>query len=744
MLTGGDDADTFKFTSGDGPDNTIVDFQRGVDKIDLTAYRSLVFLTTKEGDDNTIDLGSTEITLTGITVDSLTAADVMFYNRDADNTLNGNNSANTIWGGRGDDRIDGKGGDDKLEGGEGDDTVIGGAGADMLDGGENNDGTQDSDTLSYAGSPRGSANQRTGVTVTLISNPVDTDNTGTHAERDTFINGGNFENLTGSSYDDMLTGDDSANVIKGGSGKDEITGGGNTDTLEGGPGADTITGDSDDFLSYEGSSSSVRVDLSDTTTTTIDDTTINIIKVSGGDASGDIVEPNQFLNIIGSRGSDTLTGDDSGNDLDGRGGNDTLTGNGGNDTLKGGEGRDTLKGGVGDDMLDGGPGADTLDGGGTELVPGSDTATYANATEGVTVDLSGGNRGQSDAAGDTFTGIEQYVGSSHDDTFIAGKDEHDINGGEGSDTVSYERSVKGVQVDLASTEEQTATGNYDNEDNYAKGDELDNIENVIGSIYADQLTAHGNGSVINGGRGDDRLTGNDGGDIFKFASGDGDDEVFSFDTDADKIDLSAFSSIASMDDLDISTVGTSNENTEIDLPGNGEITIYGVDENNALTADNFIFHDRPVNGTSSSNVLEGDLYNNTMDGQGGDDRMYGEAGRDTMKGGSGDDEMYGGEDKDILNGGEGDDLMDGGPGADTFVFEPGNGNDYIMDFTSGLDKIDLSAFTNEDGTALFSSASGGTDGDGNYVVDLSEHGGGTITVLGVGDSALGTSDFIFP
>ena len=186
-----------------------------------------------------------------------------------------------------------------------------------------------------------------------------------------------------------------------------------------------------------------------------------------------------------------------------------------------------------------------------------------------------------------------------------------------------------------------------------------------------------------------------------FASGDGEDEVFTFTTDVnnnpDMIDLSAFSSIASMDDLDISTVGTNNENTEIDLPGNGEITIYGVNENNPLTADNFIFHDRPVNGTSSSNVLEGDLYNNTMDGQGGNDRMYGEAGRDTLNGGSGDDEMYGGEDKDTLNGGEGDDLMDGGPGADTFVFAPGNGNDYIMDFTTGEDKIDLSAFTTDDG-----------------------------------------------
>ena len=209
----------------------------------------------------------------------------------------------------------------------------------------------------------------------------------------------------------------------------------------------------------------------------------------------------------------------------------------------------------------------------------------------------------------------------------------------------------------------------------------------------------------------------------------------------DKIDLSAFSSIASMDDLDISTVGTNNENTEIDLPGNGEITIYGVNENNPLTADNFIFHDRPVNGTSSSNVLEGDLYNNTMDGQGGNDRMYGEAGRDTLNGGSGDDEMYGGEDKDTLNGGEGDDLMDGGPGADTFVFEPGNGNDYIMDFTSGLDKIDLSAFTADNGDPLITGVTDSTQGDDNYVIDLTEFGGGTITLLGVTTTV--DDDFFF-
>ena len=104
--------------------------------------------------------------------------------------------------------------------------------------------------------------------------------------------------------------------------------------------------------------------------------------------------------------------------------------------------------------------------------------------------------------------------------------------------------------------------------------------------------------------------------------------------------------------------------------------------------------------------------------------------------------MYGGEDKDILNGGEGDDLMDGGPGADTFVFEPGNGNDYIMDFTPGEDMVDLRAFTDEQDDALIQSVSDSTEDDDNYVINLPD--GGTITLLGVGDITLqiGTDIFV--
>ena len=151
-----------------------------------------------------------------------------------------------------------------------------------------------------------------------------------------------------------------------------------------------------------------------------------------------------------------------------------------------------------------------------------------------------------------------------------------------------------------------------------------------------------------------------------------------------------------------------------------------------LTADNFIFYTKRISGNM------GDRFNNEINGGRGDDAIYGEQGRDILNGGGGDDEIYGGEDKDTINGGEGDDWLDGGPGDDTFVFEPGNGNDHIMDFTSG-DMIDLSAFDNADGGDFYSSAPGAAVGD-NWVINLPEaFGGGSITIL---DASLSDGDFI--
>ena len=434
----------------------------------------------------------------------------------------------------------------------------------------------------------------------------------------------NFENIIGSNYDDILTGDINPNIIEGLGG---------ADTLDGGGGGDT--------LSYESSNAGVTIDLKEGDGDF--DTTNNTIETSsGGHATGDKIKYGSFINIIGSAHRDTLNGDN------------------GDNILKGGSGNDTLNGDDGNDTLDGGPGGDTLDGGdGNE-----DTATYANATTAVTIDLSGstGRGTAGDARGDTYKNIEKFVGSAHDGTFIAGKTSEgetpdDFNGGGGTDTVSYERSRDAVEVNLLNPN-QPDTGD---EDNYAKGDTLTSIENIIGSNVSsggatethDRLTCNGESNVIDGRGGNDTLTGGSDADTFKFASGDGTDTITDFsNSQQDKIDLRAYRSLVFI------TAKVDDENT-IDLPGSAEITLTGVNVAD-LTADDVIFYNR-----DADNTLNGDNTDNRIWGGKGNDSIDGRGGADMLDGGEGNDDIKGGDGNDTLNGNDGDDTLEGGAGADT-------------------------------------------------------------------------------
>ena len=72
------------------------------------------------------------------------------------------------------------------------------------------------------------------------------------------------------------------------------------------------------------------------------------------------------------------------------------------------------------------------------------------------------------------------------------------------------------------------------------------------------------------------MTGDAGNDEFKFASGDGDDHITDFGTGDNKIDLRAFTGIASLEDLkgdNNENIDTTGGDTEIDLPGGGSITL---------------------------------------------------------------------------------------------------------------------------------------------------------------------------
>ena len=608
------------------------------------------------------------------------------------------------------DTLAGDGRDNVLDGGDGDDVLNGGAGADSLVGGHG------SDTSSYAGSDAAvNVDLETGI------------NGGGHAEGDTLSG---VENLIGSDHGDTLTGDGGDNMLDGGDGNDVLTGGAGADSLLG--------SDGDDTASYSGSDAAVNIDLQTAT-------------LSGGHAEGDTL--NGIEHLTGSDHNDTLTGDSGGNTLEAGAGADLLTGGTGADSLIGGDGDDTasyaasnagidvnldtgtssgghaegdtltgienligsdhgdtlsgdtgdntLDGGDGDDFLVGGDGADSLIGG-----DGNDTASFAGSGSAVTVNLQTGDASGGHSEGDILSGIENLIGSDHDDTLsgdtgsntLDGGDGNDLLsggsgsdslvGGAGNDTASYDSSDTGIDVELA-----TGAGSGGD----ASGDTLYGIENLIGSDHGDTLSGDSGDNTLEGGNGDDVLTGGSGSDSLD--GGGGSDTVSYAGSDA-AVEVNLHS-------------GT--------LSGGHAAgdTLSGIEN---------------LTGSDHSDTLTGDTADNVLDGGAGDD---------WLGGGSSGDWLIGGNGADTLVGGLGNDTLTGGAGNDRFVFSDSLGDEHITDFGDG-DRIDFSFALVAHYEALDTNNNGVLDDadanitvfDGNTVISLV---GGQITVEN--ETSLDASDF---
>lgn len=129
--------------------------------------------------------------------------------------------------------------------------------------------------------------------------------------------------------------------------------------------------------------------------------------------------------------------------------------------------------------------------------------------------------------------------------------------------------------------------------------------------------------------------------------------------------------------------------------GDDRITGYGYNGISAGDADVLASRD-------GGDHLDGGNGNDTIDAGGGNDTILGGAGRDVLYGGSGDDIISGGSGNDIIQSGRGADRLTGGAGQDTFVFAYGflyeagcdanDGHDTILDFKSGVDRIDLQGY----------------------------------------------------
>ena len=239
--------------------------------------------------------------------------------------------------------------------------------------------------------------------------------------------------------------------------------------------------------------------------------------------------------------------------LDIKAGDDTLNGNEGNDILYGGKGDDILNGGDGDDTLDGGPGADMLDGG-----PGSDTASYQHSAAAVLVRLHDARAVRlGDAQGDTLTNIEHLGGSDYNDILAGDGGDNKLEGGDGNDDL-FGGPTGGDDMMYGGNGDDRIFGGRGND--ILTGGEGNDL--LKGGPGEDTLIADGDAmDVLNGGPDDD---------IFRFfPSNIGGGTIQDFTDDEDMIDLTEFTGISSMDDLDIVSHG---DNVRIEVSGTDYLT----------------------------------------------------------------------------------------------------------------------------------------------------------------------------
>ncbi|NOU07354.1 MAG: cadherin-like domain-containing protein [Hyphomicrobiaceae bacterium] len=379
--------------------------------------------------------------------------------------------------------------------------------------------------------------------------------------------------LVGTLLDDVLVGTDAAEEFDGLAGNDVIYGGGGNDIIFAGDGDDVVlAGDGND-----------------------------IVMAGAGD---DVV--------FGGNGDDSLFGEVGNDLLVGGIGNDELFGGSGNDRLVGEQDHDIVIGGDGDDMimatvLDG---DDVYDGG-----AGTDTLNLSGTTANAMVDLELRTSHSSETGTDQITEIENVVGSSGDDHIVGNVGANVLTGGAGADVVSggagddtivatvgdssdvYDGGIGTDTLDLAGTTADAVVNLELGSSSSAETgtDQIDQIENVVGSGGDDAITGDATANVLTGGVGADVVSGGAGNDTIVATVGDSND-VYDGGIGTDTLD---FTSINSDVFVDLKS-GTSHS-----------------DESGEDEFDDF----ENVNGGHGDDVIIADNHRNILTGGGGDDKF---------------------------------------------------------------------------------------------------------------------------
>jgi Ca2+-binding RTX toxin-like protein len=495
--------------------------------------------------------------------------------------------------------------------------------------------------------------------VTVFTGDIN-NNTLTGDGADDFINGkGGNDTLTGNGGADYIIGGTGSDSMYGGLGDDafqigafELAAG---EVIDGGTGIDTLL-----FTTSSPSVSSILADFRSATITSIEKLTFSgggvhtatfgsnqigsglssALQVNGGTGTNNL---NVVMNAAGALnlGGWTFTNWDGADKITvtGTTGNDFITGSSQSETISLGTGTDSVYAGGGDDTIVVGTMAsnEIIDGG-----AGIDTLRVSQGTTDFT--LSSLNSIQKLYFGGTGTGtthnvivdVDQF--SANGLSFLLNidgtlNDHHSL-----TVMMGVQSSINLSQVSLANAAldfKMQFVGTAAHND--IGGTQL--VDNISGNGGDDELLGYGGNDIINGGAGNDTMKGGHGADTY-------------------------FVDSASDVVMEVQLIA---DDGAIDL-----VHATGVDFTLGDLVENLWLHGGDLKGT-------GNALANHITGTDGANLLRGLAGNDTIVAGRGIDTLY------------------GNAGADKFVFtsildsQPIAGaRDRVMDFLSGVDKIDVS------------------------------------------------------
>lgn len=362
--------------------------------------------------------------------------------------------------------------------------------------------------------------------------------------------------------------DNAQNMISGTDQADTLVGSSGNDTLDGKLGADTMTGGNGNDV-YVVDNASDRVVETNTSTSQIDTVQASVSWTLGANLENLVLTGVSAINGTGNERDNFITGNAANNVLNGAAGADSMSGGDGNDTYYVDNADDTVI----ETNSNAAPG-------GVDSVHSSLAAyTLSNNVERLYIDSTGAANG---------------TGNALDNTLFAGAGSNVLDGRDGNDTVSFERALSGVTVNLSTSAQQNTVS--------SGLDTLKFFENLTGSAYADSLSGNSAANVLNGGAGNDTLVGGSGDD--RLIGGAGTDNL----TAGTGADTYAFGALSDMGVGALRDVINGFKSTEGDL-----LDFTGLDANPLTTAvDAFTFIGSnafdPADATGQLRFADGILY----------------------------------------------------------------------------------------------------------------------------------------